>query len=111
MVGQETYGFWIDANVLLTWETTVQVENRDTMAEVALTLFYESYDNDMGAYGYIGITKCWSASGTETFLASGSISDKDYRQALYREGMTKLRIEMVSDVGFTRGRLMLNYWS
>jgi len=66
MVGQEAHGWWGYAeNTTATWEMTVQVDNRDTFAEVALTAW-----SPMGEapFGYFGIIKIVSDSGTETFL-------------------------------------------
>jgi len=64
MVGQEAHGWWGYAeDSVETWEMTVQMDNRDTMAEVAMTGW-----SDMGESpaGYFGITKIVSDSGTGT---------------------------------------------
>ena len=60
---------------------TIQVDKRDTFAEVALTAW-----SPMGEapFGYFGIIKIVSDSGTETFLQDGWFGSHAYRQAVFR---------------------------
>ena len=63
MVGQEAHGWWAYAqNSVETWEMTVEVDNRDTFAEVAITAFAVEGE---APFGYFGITRMVSDSGTE----------------------------------------------
>jgi hypothetical protein len=80
----------------------VQVDRRDTFAEVALTRLNDISDGD-GIRGQIGIIQVVSDSGTEDF--------DPVRQAVFRTNVTSVRIYMVVLNGFARGRLLLNYWS
>jgi hypothetical protein len=81
---------------------TVQVAKRDTFAEVALTRLNDISDGD-GIWGQIGIIQIVSNDGVENF--------DPVRQAVFRRGVTSIRIYMVVLNGFVRGRLMLSYWS
>lgn len=108
MVGQEAHGWWAYAeDSVETWEMTVQVDNRDTFAEVALTAWGEMGEAPMG---YIGIIKIVSDSGTETFLQDGSFGSHNYRQAVFRRGVTSVRVQLAAWDAFVRGRLFLNFW-
>jgi hypothetical protein len=108
MTGQEAHGWWAYAeNAWETWEMTVQVDNRDTFAEVAITAFGNEGESP---FGYFGITKIVSDSGTETFLAAGSFGVKSYRQAVFRRGVTSVRTQLGCLDCWVRGRLFLNYW-
>ncbi len=109
MVGQETHGWWGYAqNTVATWEMTVKVDKRDTFAEVALTGW-----SDMGESpaAYFGIIKVVSDQGTETFLQDGWWGSHTYRQAVFRKGMTSVRVQLAAWDAFVRGRLFLNFWS
>jgi hypothetical protein len=109
MVGQEAHGWWGYAeNTVATWEMTVQVDKRDTFAEVALTAW-----SPMGEapFGYFGITKIVSDSGSETFLPVGWFGSHAYRQAVFRTGVTSVRVQLAAWDAFVRGRLLLNFWS
>ena len=108
MLGQEAHGWWGYAqNSVETWEMTVQVNNRDTFAEVALTGWSEMGDSPAG---YIGITRIVSDSGTETFLQNGSWGSHSYKQAVFRRGVTSVRVQIAAWDSFVRGRLFLNFW-
>ncbi len=102
MVGQQAYGWWLTNDGLGLHEATVQVDKRDTFAEVALTRLNDISDGD-GIWGQIGIIQIVSDSGVENF--------DPVRQAVFRKHVTSLRIYMVVLNGFARGRLLLNYWS
>jgi hypothetical protein len=102
VVGQQAYGWWITSDGLWLQEATVQVDSRDTFAEVALTRLNDISDGD-GIWGQIGIIQIVSDSGTENF--------DPVRQAVFRHNVTSIRIYMVVLNGFARGRLLLNYWS
>ena len=102
MVGQQAYGWWLTSDGLWLHEPTVQVDNRDTFAEVALTRLNDISDGD-GIWGQIGIIQVVSDSGVENF--------DPVRQAIFRKKVTSIRIYMVVLNGFARGRLLLNYWS
>jgi hypothetical protein len=102
MVGQQAYGWWITSDGLWLHEATVEVDGRDTFAEVALTRLNDLSEGD-GIWGQIGIIQIVSDSGTENF--------DPVRQAVFRRNVTSVRIYMVVLNGFARGRLMLNYWS
>ncbi len=80
----------------------MEVDGRDTFAEVALTRLNDLSEGD-GIWGQIGIIQIVSDSGTENF--------DPVRQAVFRRNVTSVRIYMVVLNGFARGRLMLNYWS
>lgn len=108
MDGQQAYGWWAYAeNTVETWEMTVQVDNRDTFAEVAITGWSPQGE---APFGYFGITRIVSDSGTETFLAAGSFGSTSYRQAVYRTGVTSVRVQLACWDAWVRGRLFLNYW-
>jgi hypothetical protein len=109
MVGQEAHGWWGWAeDSIATWEMTVQVDKRDTFAEVALTAW-----SPMGEapFGYFGIIQIVSDSGTETFLQDGWFGSHAYRQAVFRSGVTSVRVQLAAWDAFVRGRLFLNFWS
>jgi hypothetical protein len=109
MVGQEAHGWWGYAeNTSATWEITVKVNKRDTFAEVALTAW--SVRGEAPA-AYIGIIKIVSNSGTETFLQDGWWGMHNYRQAVFRKGVTSVRVQLAAWDAFVRGRLFLNFWS
>ena len=109
MTGQEAYGWWAyDTNGISTWEMTVEVDNRDTFAEVAITAF--GVEGDDMPMGYFGITKMVSDSGTETFLSAGSFGAQSYRQGVFRTGVTSVRVQLACSESWVRGRLFLNYW-
>jgi hypothetical protein len=55
-----------------------------------------------GIWGQIGIIQVVSDNGTEDF--------DPVRQAVFRHGVTSVKIYMVVLNGFVRGRLMLNFW-
>lgn len=108
MVGQEAYGWWAYAeNSVETWEMTVKVDNRDTFAEVAITAFGVEGESP---FGYFGIIKMVSDSGTETFLQDGSFGAPSYRQAVFRTGVTSVRVQLACWDAWVRGRLFLNFW-
>jgi len=109
MVGQEAHGWWAYAqNSVETWEMTVQVDNRDTFAEVAIT----GWSNMGEAPGaYFGIIAIVSVNGTETFLEDGSWGSHAYRQGVFRTGVTSVRVQLAAWDAFVRGRLFLNFWS
>jgi hypothetical protein len=108
MNGQEVHGWWAYArNSVETWEMTVQVDNRDTFAEAAITAFGNEGESP---FGYFGITRIVSDSGTETFLDAGSFGTKAYRQAVFRTGVTSVRVQLACWDSWVRGRLFLNYW-
>jgi hypothetical protein len=102
MVGQQAFGWWVWNDSLDVFETTVQVARRDTFAEVALTRVNDLDEGD-GVWGQIGIIQVVSESGVENF--------DPVRQAVFRRGVTSIRIYMVVLNSYARGRLMLNYWS
>jgi hypothetical protein len=102
MVGQQAFGWWITNDSLGLHEATVQVDHRDTFAEVALTRLNDISEGD-GIWGQIGIIRVVSDSGVEDF--------DPVRQAIFRRGVTSIRIYMVVLNGFARGRLLLNFWS
>jgi hypothetical protein len=108
MVGQEAHGWLGYAEFAATWEITVQVDKRDTFAEVALTAW-----SPMGEapFGYIGIIQIVSDSGTETFLQDGSFGSNAYRQAVFRRRVTSVRVQLGTWEAFVKGRLFLNFWS
>jgi hypothetical protein len=109
MVGQEAHGWWGYAeNSVATWEMTVQVDKRDTFAEVALTAWMVMGE---APSGYFGIVKMVSDSGTETFLSDGTWGMKSYRQAVFRTRVTSVRVQLAAWDGWVRGRLFLNFWS
>jgi hypothetical protein len=108
MNGQDAYGWAAYAkNYVETWEMTVEVDNRDTFAETALTAWGVGGE---APFGYFGITKIVSDSGTETFLAAGSFGWTSYRQAVFRTGVTSVRVQIACWDAYVRGRLFLNYW-
>ena len=108
MVGQEAHGWWAYAqNSVETWEMTVEVDNRDTFAEVAITAFGVEGE---APFGYFGIIKMVSDSGTETFLQGGSFGAQSYRQAVFRTGVTSVRVQLACWDAWVRGRLFLNFW-
>jgi hypothetical protein len=108
MTGQQAYGWRAYAqNTVETWEMTVEVDNRDTFAETAITGFGNEGESP---FGYFGITRIVSDSGTETFLAAGSFGASSYRQAVYRTGVTSVRVQLACWDSWVRGRLLLNYW-
>lgn len=94
-------------NTTATWEMTVPVDKRDTLSEVALTAA-----SPMGEapFGYFGIIKIVSDSG-ETFLQDDSFGSHAYRQAVFRTGVTSIRVQLAAWDGFVQGRLLLNFWS
>jgi hypothetical protein len=102
MVGQQAFGWWITNDSLGLHEATVQVDHRDTFAEVALTRLNDIAEGD-GIWGQIGIIRVVSDSGVEDF--------DPVRQAIFRRGVTSIRVYMVVLNGFARGRLLLNFWS
>jgi len=108
MVGQEAHGWWAYAeNSVETWEMTVKVDNRDTFAEVAITAWGAEGDDP---FGYFGIIKIVSDSGTETFLQDGSFGAPSFRQAVFRHGVTSVRVQLGCWDAWVRGRLLLNFW-
>lgn len=102
MVGQQAYSWWAWGSPEYIYQATVQVDNRDTMAEVALG---RSNFVDDGEDFYTGITilQVVSDRGTENF--------SDTRLTVLRHGMTSLSIQITVISAFAHGRLMLNYWS
>jgi hypothetical protein len=102
MVGQQAYGWWISNDQLDLYEPTIQVDRRDTFAEVALTRLNDFSEGD-GIWGQIGILQIVSDSGVENF--------DPVRQAVFRKNVTSIKLYMVVRNGFARGRLMLHYWS
>ncbi len=52
-----------------------------------------------------------SDSGTETFLQDGWFGSHAYRQAVFRTGVTSVRVQLAAWDAFVRGRLLLNFWS
>jgi hypothetical protein len=102
MVGQQAFGWWLTNDSLGLHEATVQVDHRDTFAEVALTRLNDISEGD-GIWGQIGIIRVVSDSGVEDF--------DPVRQAIFRSGVMSIRVYMVVLNGFARGRLMLNFWS
>src|SRR5437660_1442977 len=102
MVGEQAYGWWIENDSLGLYEPTIQVDGRDTFAEVALTRLNDISEGD-GIWGQIGILQVVSDSGTENF--------DPVRQAVFRRNVTSITLYMVVLNGFARGRLMLHYWS
>jgi hypothetical protein len=102
MVGQQAFGWWLTNDSLGLQEVTVQVPKRDTFAEVALTRLNDISEGD-GIWGQIGIIQIVSNDGVENF--------DPVRQAVFRRGVTSIRIYMVVLNGFVRGRLMLSFWS
>jgi hypothetical protein len=102
MVGQQAFGWWLTNDSLGLQEVTVQVPNRDTFAEVALTRLNDISEGD-GIWGQIGIIQIVSNDGVENF--------DPVRQAVFRRGVTSVRIYMVVLNGYVRGRLMLSFWS
>lgn len=101
MKGQTAYGWWASSKGIHTYSATVQVKNRDTFAEVALTRVNDISEGD-GVWGQIGITQVVSDSGVETF---------NVRQAIYRKNVTSVTVQLFVWNSFARGRLFLNYWS
>lgn len=104
MVGQSAHGIWASIeDDVYSWAATVQVNNRNTFAEVALSRVNDISVGD-GVLGQIGITQVVSnEAGVENFFP--------VRQGVYRKGVTSVTYEVLVMNSFARGRLFLNYWS
>jgi hypothetical protein len=102
MVGQQAYGWWAWGSPAYLYQATVQVDNRNTFAEVALgrVNFVDSGEN---FYAAVTILQVVSANGTENFT--------DELQAIYRNGMTSITMQITVISAFANARMMLNYWS
>ncbi len=102
MVGQQEYSWWAWGSPAYIYQATVQIDNRDTMAEVALgrSNFVDDGEN---FYTAISILQVISDNGTENF--------SDTTLAIWRQGMTSLSMQITVISAFAYGRLMLNYWS
>jgi len=102
MVGQQAYSWWAWGSPAYIYQATVQIDKRDTMAEVALgrSNFVDDGEN---FYTGISIIQVVSANGTENF--------SDTTLDIWRMGMTSLTIQITCISSFAYGRLMLNYWS
>jgi len=102
MVGQQAYSWWAWADLAYIYQATVQIDNHDTMAEVALgrSNFMDDGEN---FYTAISIIQVVSDNGTENF--------SDTTLAVWRTGMTSLTMQITVISAFAYGRLMLNYWS
>jgi hypothetical protein len=102
MVGQQAYSWWAWGSPAYIYQATVQIDNRDTLAEVALGRC-NFIDDGEDFYAGITILQVVSPKGTENF--------NDTRLAVWRTGMTSLTIQITVISAFAYGRLMLNYWS
>ena len=102
MVGQQAYSWWAWGNPAYIYQATVQIDKRDTFAEVALGRS-NFIDDGEDFYTAISIIQVVSAKGTENF--------SDTTLAVWRHGMTSLSIQITVISAFAYGRLMLNYWS
>ena len=102
MVGQQAYSWWAWGSPAYIYQATVQIDKRDTFAEVALgrSNFVDDGEN---FYTAISIIQVVSAKTTENF--------SDTTLAVWRTGMTSLSIQITCISSFAYGRLMLNYWS
>src|SRR5262245_58943607 len=94
---------------------TVQIKNKNVFAEVALTGHENSWDQEEDFHiwlsSIVGITQVVSDSGVESW---GLIGDHHYKQALYRENMTSITVQLHGETfsadpggGWVRGRLVL----
>ena len=97
---------------------TVQVKNKNVWAEVALTGYENSWDQEEDFHiwlsSIIGITQVVSDSGVENF---GPISGHHYKQALFRKNVTSITVQLHGETssadpggGWARGRLLLHIW-
>jgi hypothetical protein len=102
MVGQQAYGWYAYSDEAYIYQATVQVKSRDTFAEVALSRT-NFIDGGEDFWGEISIIQTKSASGTENF-------DPPH-QALWRQKLTSITVQLTVISAFARGRLLLNYWS
>jgi len=102
MVGQQSHSWWAWGSPAYIYQATVQVDKRDTFAEVALGRC-NFIDDGEDFYAGITILQVVSASGTENF--------SDTKLTVWRHGMTRLSIQITCISAFAYGRLMLNYWS
>lgn len=102
MVGQEAHGWYAYSDSAYIYKATVQVNSRDTFAEIALSRV-NFIDDGEDFWGEIAIIKTKSASGTENWDPP--------RQAIFRQKMTSITVQMTVISAFARGRLLLNFWS
>ncbi len=102
MVGQQEHGWWAWADLAYIYQATVQVDHRNTFAEVALGRVNFVNDGE-NFYAAITILQVVSDNGTENFT--------DELQAVYRNGMTSVTMQITVISAFAHGRMMLNYWS
>lgn len=119
IVQQQTFGWsmWWDQEHT-SKPLTVQVKNENVFAEVALTGHESSWDQEEDFHIWLssiaGITQVVSDSGVESW---GPIGEHHYKQALYRENMTSITVQLYGETfsadpggGWVRGRLVLHVW-
>lgn len=102
MLGQSAHGLVVFSDGLHSIASTVQVKNRDTMAEVALTRS-NNIETEDWEWAQVGIIQMVSDSGVENF--------EPYRQAVFRKNVTSVTFEVFVENSTVRGRMMLNFWS
>ena len=103
MVGQSAYSWYAyaDEDAYL-HHATVQIKNRDVMAEVALTRTNDITSGD-GIWCEIEIIRMNSASGVEHFDPG--------RTGIFRHNVTSITVQVAGLNSYSRGLLMVNYWS
>jgi hypothetical protein len=95
---QRAFGWYIGSDDYHTFDTTIQVKNKDVFAEVAMTRVVAPVH-----VGAIAIVQIVSDSGVENF--------EEGRQALFRRNVTSITTALWVWDAYIRGRLILNYWS
>jgi len=105
MLGQKYYGFYLGSEnygVAHAWDIQVDPPAK-VLTEVALTRVND-LGGDLGFFSRIGILEIVSSQGgIETF-------DPYLRQAILRQGVSLVRIQIDLDNSYTRGRVLLNFW-
>jgi hypothetical protein len=103
MQGQQSNWLWVmNMDGYRSHATTVQVHNRNVLAEVALVGF--TVTSEETHRSAIGISQVVSDRGVENF------PDFDVH-AIYRTGVTSITFGVVTYQSHTRAQWMINFWS
>lgn len=102
MLGQQGNWLWAsNPDGTHSFDTTIQVHNRNVFAEVALVKTYVLGEDFW--YSEIGISQVVSDSGVENF------DPPTYM--IFRTGVTSITFHVAVYQSFTLGRWMINFWS
>ncbi len=105
MKGQQSGWLWaVDYDDGASFATTVQVRNRNILADVALV--ETGVAGEDWYFSLIGISQVVSDRGVENFPLTG-----DEVHTIYRTGVTSITFRVNAHQSRTVGRWLINFWS